>query len=137
MANIWLWVKKGYLKNPVGKRKNRPKPVVPKGFLFDPKPYRFPHFFSRKVTGAQKGTKIPQSPGPVDQGHAHPSSTHSLLPLHVEIHSFLGFAQAAKLQSRYRKQARILSEPKKHTKNEPMKSQIKHNKTPAKYSKAS
>ena len=34
---IWLWVKNtGYLKNPIGKRKNRPKPVVPKGFLFDP-----------------------------------------------------------------------------------------------------
>ena len=29
--------KKGYLKNSIGKRKNRPKPVVPKGgILFDP-----------------------------------------------------------------------------------------------------
>ena len=28
--------KKGHLKNPIGKRKNRPKPVVPKAFLFDP-----------------------------------------------------------------------------------------------------
>ena len=27
---IWLWVKKR------DKRKNKPKPVVPKGFLFDP-----------------------------------------------------------------------------------------------------
>ena len=36
----WLRVKNtGYLKNPMGKRKNRPKPVVPKGFLFDPRPY--------------------------------------------------------------------------------------------------
>ena len=32
----WLWVKKGYLNNPIGKRTNRPKPVVPKRFLFDP-----------------------------------------------------------------------------------------------------
>ena len=28
--SIWLWVKNiGYLKNPIGKRKNQPKPVVP------------------------------------------------------------------------------------------------------------
>ena len=26
-------------KNPIGKRNNRLKPVVPKGFLFDPNPY--------------------------------------------------------------------------------------------------
>ena len=32
----WQWVKKGYLKNPTGKRKKQTKPVVPKGFLFDP-----------------------------------------------------------------------------------------------------
>ena len=35
---MWLWVKKGYLKNrknPVEKRKSRLKPVVPTGFLFD------------------------------------------------------------------------------------------------------
>ena len=30
---------KGHLKNPTGKGKKRPKPVVPKGFLFDPKPF--------------------------------------------------------------------------------------------------
>ena len=35
---MWLWVKRWYLNNPVGKRTNRPKPVVPKGFLFDPQP---------------------------------------------------------------------------------------------------
>ena len=34
----WLWVKTGYPKNPIGKRKNRPKPVVPKGCTFDPWP---------------------------------------------------------------------------------------------------
>ena len=36
----WLWVKKRYLKNPIGKRTNCiPNPVVPKGWhLFDPKP---------------------------------------------------------------------------------------------------
>ena len=37
MMIIWPWVKKGYLKNPTGKRKNRLKTVVPKGWhLFDP-----------------------------------------------------------------------------------------------------
>ena len=30
----WLWVKKGYPKTPIGKRKNRPNPVVPKGGIF-------------------------------------------------------------------------------------------------------
>ena len=36
----WLWVKNtGYPKKPIGKRKkNRPKRVVPRGFLFDPLP---------------------------------------------------------------------------------------------------
>ena len=35
----WLWVKNtGYLKNPIGKWKNQPKPAVPRGFLFDPYP---------------------------------------------------------------------------------------------------
>ena len=29
----------GYPKKPIGERKNRPKPVVPGGFLFDPWPY--------------------------------------------------------------------------------------------------
>ena len=34
---IWQWVKNTrYPNHPIGKRKNRPKPVVPKGFLFDP-----------------------------------------------------------------------------------------------------
>ena len=28
----------GYPKNPMGKRKNKPKPVVPRAFLFDPRP---------------------------------------------------------------------------------------------------
>ena len=37
---IWLWVKKGYPKNLIGERKNRPKTVVPKGFLFDPQPFK-------------------------------------------------------------------------------------------------
>ena len=32
--------KKGHPKTPVRKRKNRPKPVVPKGLLFDPQPNR-------------------------------------------------------------------------------------------------
>ena len=39
VAVIWLWVKKGYLKKTIGKRKNGPKLVVPKGFRFDPQPY--------------------------------------------------------------------------------------------------
>ena len=39
IVTTWLWVKKGYPKNPVGKRKNRPKPAVRKGFRFDPKPH--------------------------------------------------------------------------------------------------
>ena len=34
--NKWLWVKKRYLKNTVGKRKNGLKPVVPKRFSFWP-----------------------------------------------------------------------------------------------------
>ena len=29
---LWLWVKKGSPKKPIGKRKNRPKPVVPRVF---------------------------------------------------------------------------------------------------------
>ena len=33
---IWLWVRP---KNPIGKWKNRPKPVVPRALLFDPKPF--------------------------------------------------------------------------------------------------
>ena len=36
---IWLWVKKGHPKNPFGRRKHEPKPVVLRGLLFDPQPY--------------------------------------------------------------------------------------------------
>ena len=32
--DIWLWVKNGYPKNPIGKGKNRPKPVVPVWVFF-------------------------------------------------------------------------------------------------------
>ena len=39
VGTIWLGVKKGYLKNLIDKRKNGPKPVVPKALLFDPLPY--------------------------------------------------------------------------------------------------
>ena len=45
---IWLWVKKGQLKNPIGKRENRPKPAVPRGFLFDPQPFLLQVFSSPK-----------------------------------------------------------------------------------------
>ena len=42
----WLWIKTtGYPKNPIGKRKNRPKPVVPKGGIF--------------LTHSQVGVKAP------------------------------------------------------------------------------
>ena len=44
---LWLWVKKGYHKNPIGKRKHRLKPVVPKGFLFDP---NYQHIISKSIT---------------------------------------------------------------------------------------
>ena len=40
MKTSCLWVKNaGYPKNPMGKSKNKPKPVVPKDLLFDPQPY--------------------------------------------------------------------------------------------------
>ena len=64
---IWQWVKKGHPKNPIGERKNRPKPVVPNGFPFDPQPFGFGFGFFRFDSLLESNPR--QVPGP-GQWHA-------------------------------------------------------------------